>query len=201
MPHLERLVRADADGRASGISPDVDAALGTILRRARHRRRLRTLRVSTVAVTVVVVGSIVGPRMWTFERGIDRHQRVASTPSPQMGPTSPRLAVGEFGRVVHPGLAVVRANGLVGRWTIGFDDQGGGSLLAPSDFTGPRSWRLEVAGNVLTTSAFEERLCRGRSRGTYRWTQVAGFLILDWISDDCEARAWLLTSRPWRGRP
>jgi hypothetical protein len=152
------------------------------------------------SVAAVLAGFAIGPRLLASEQGSDPQEPiVASTPwLPATPSQADQVGTAEFGRVVRPGLAVVRANGLTGRWTIEVDGSGDMRLRTPSSFDGQRSWRLDVAGDGLTTSAFADGLCQGISPGTYRWTRVDRFLILDWISDDCDARAWILTSRPWR---
>ncbi len=72
-------------------------------------------------------------------------------------------------------------------------------LKAPAGFGGPvDSWQLDLGAGELRTSVFAGDLCSGYQAGTYRWTRVSRYLILDTIHDQCDARVWLLTSGPWR---
>ena len=103
-----------------------------------------------------------------------------------------------FAKTISRGLAVVRANGLEGTWSIAIDAGGRMQLLAPAGFAGAAgSWSLDPRTNEFRTSAFSNGLCAGQRAGTYRWTRISRYLILDMVRDHCDARVWLLTSGPW----
>jgi hypothetical protein len=151
----------------------------------------------------MAIGTTIGAQLLSPVQEL-RSDVPASLPSPaslgQTLPTSAAPQVVAFGRVVHPGLAVVRANGLAGRWTIEVDEHGPMWLRMPEAFAGRRDSPLEVVGGQLTTTAFDHGLCRGEPAGVYRWTRIQGFLVLDRIADGCDARVWILTSTPWGER-
>ena len=83
-------------------------------------------------------------------------------------------------------------------WSIAIDARGRMRLLAPAGFAGATgSWLLDPRTNEFRTSAFSNGLCSGQRAGTYRWTRISRYLILDMVRDHCDARVWLLTSGPW----
>jgi hypothetical protein len=202
MPHLERLIREGIERRAATIAPDVEASFASVVREARRRRWLRSVRVSAFVVVTVLAVSMFGPRLLSSSPHVHA-DTAADAPVPSLPagvePTSdlPRT---EYARVVRPGLAVVRSNGFVGRWTIQIDGDGVARFRPPPAFEGRTAWRLEVVGNELTTSLFDDGLCRHEPTGSYRWTRISGFLVLDLIADSCDARVWILTSSPWSER-
>jgi hypothetical protein len=106
-----------------------------------------------------------------------------------------------FTRTVSRGLAVVRANGLVGTWQIRIDAQGRMGLFAPRPFGSRTSWPLDLSASELRTRAFGGSLCAGLPSGTYHWSIVSDFLLVSFVSDPCDARVWLLTHSPWKRPP
>jgi hypothetical protein len=200
---LERRIREGTQRNAGVVEPDVDGSLSTVVREVRRRRWIHRTSSTVVAIALVAAAIVLGPGVLDAVRG-PRLSAVASLPT-QVATTSPAGTSGvpaTFARTVSRGLAVVRANRLEGRWIIATDARGPMRLNAPAAFAGPTvSWPLEQTADQLRTSAFGGDLCAGYRAGTYHWTRVSRFLILDMISDRCDARVWLLTSGPWRSRP
>jgi hypothetical protein len=196
---LERRIREGADRNAAILQPNVEGSFSTVVREARRRRRLRLILSSLVTISFVATAIVFGPGILEGLRTI-RTPAIATQPkqietqTPGEGSFTPMT----FDKTISRGLAVVRANGLEGSWGIAIDVQGRMRLLAPAGFddaTG--SWLLDPRTNEFRTSAFSNGLCAGQLAGTYRWTRISRYLILDMVRDHCDARVWLLTSGPW----
>jgi len=198
---VERRIREGAERNASTISPDIDRALDVVIRTHRKRRVVRRSVTLAVAVPVVALVLAAGPGVLDAVRGPAPAPATRPTPPPSTAPPPAPFGGGVFARTIDTGLAVVRANGLAGRWTIVTDAGGVVRLVAPDPFAGSHSWQLDLAGNKLRTDAFDGGLCDGVRPGTYGWARVGPFLVLSRIFDPCDARVWLLTSGPWRVRP
>ena len=135
---LERRIREGAERNAGVLEPDVDGSFSTVVREVRRRRRIRRTLSTVVAITVVAAVIVVAPGALDAVRGsrvpaVGSEPTQITTPSPAQIPGTPAT----FTRTISQGLAVVRANGLEGRWIIAIDAGGGISLLAPETFTGP----------------------------------------------------------------
>ena len=197
---LERRIREGTERNAGVLEPDIERSFSTVVREVRRRRRVRWALSTVVAVTVVAAAIVLAPGVLDILRvprtpatGTVATQTTSLSPAGASGPPA------TFARTVSRGLAVVRANGLVGRWSIAIDTEGLVRLKAPAGFGGPvDSWQLNLGADELRTSVFAGDLCSGYQAGTYRWTRVSRYLILDTIHDQCDARVWLLTSGPWR---
>jgi len=200
---LERRIREGAERNAGVLEPDVDGSLSAVVRQVRRRRRIRRTLSTAIAIPVVASAIVLGPGFLDAVRG-SRVPAIGSQPT-QIATPSPASTAGApvtFGKTVSRGLAVVRANGLEGRWSVAIADDGRMRLLAPASFAGSTvSWPLDQSADELRTFAFRGDLCSGYEAGTYRWTRISRYLILDMISDHCDARVWLLTSGPWKSSP
>ena len=200
---VERRIREGAHRNADVLAPDVDAFLGSVVRKARRRTLLRRSLKAAVAVPAVMMAIALGPQVLDAVRGSDRsvpatQPMPTTTPSPSVTPAMP-LLTGTFTRTLKDNLAVVQANGIAGTWTISADDQGRVRVVAPSSFVGARTSRpFQMETDTLSTDAFSGDVCSGFPSGTYRWAHVDRYLILTAISDPCDARVVVLASGPWR---
>ena len=197
---LERRIREGTDRNAASVDPDVEGALSTVVRTVRRRRRIHRTFTTAVAIAAVAVAIVLGPGALDAVRG-PRLPAVGSQPTEitTSSPVGTSVVPETFSKTVSRGLAVVRANGLEGRWRIAIGARGGMRLLAPAVFAGSsESWPLDPLANEFRTAAFAGDLCAGHGAGTYRWTRISRYLILDMVSDHCDARVWLLTSSPWK---
>jgi len=196
---LERRIREGAELNASILEPNVDASFLTVVRQARRRRRLRLTLSSFVTVSLIATAIVYGPGILDGLRTI-RTPEMATQPTQVAAQTPGEIAFtpATFAKAISRGLAVVRANGLEGSWSIAIDPGGRMHLLAPAKFAGATgSWLLDPRTNEFRTTVFSNGLCSGQRAGTYRWTRISSYLILDMVRDRCDARVWLLTSGPW----
>ena len=197
---LERRIREGTDRNAGSVDPDVEGSLSTVVRTVKHRRRIHRTLTTVVAIAAVAAAIVLGPGALEAVRGprlpaVGSRPTGITTPSPAGTSGLPET----FTKTVSRGLAVVRANGLEGRWRIAIDARGRMSLLAPAAFAGSsEAWPLVPLADEFRTSAFAGDLCSGHGAGTYRWNRISRYLILDMVSDHCDARVWLLTSSPWK---
>jgi len=200
---VERRIREGTQRNAAVLDPDVDRALGVVVRRARRRVLVRRSLTAAVSVPAVVIAIVLGPRLLDVgERSgpVRLGNNPSSSVRPSVTPPQSPLA-GTFTRTVRSDRAVVRANGIAGRWTIETDAAGRTRLVAPPSFAGASvSPPFVVQGNELRTGAFAGGLCRGLPAGTYTWTKAGTYLVLSPVSDPCDARAWVLAQGPWRMR-
>ena len=148
--HLERHLRAGAERQTASVAVDVERSLATVVGAARRRRRLRRAWIGAVSITFMAIGGMIGTQLLSPVREV-RSDVPAGLPSPAPAPGQTAAATASphviaFGRVADPGLAVVRANGLEGRWTIEVDERGAMSLRAPEAFAGRRDSPLDVVG-------------------------------------------------------
>lgn len=201
---VERRIREGAHRNAGVLDPDVDRALETVVRRARRRSAVRRSLTAAVTVPAIVTAIVFGPRLLDLLDlgGRSGPVRLGNNPSSSLAPSvTPALAPlgGAFTRTIAGDRAVVRANGIAGRWTIETDAAGRTRLVAPSSFAGaPASRPFVVQGNELRTDALSGGVCRGLPAGTYTWTRAGAYLVLTATSDPCDARAWVLASGPWK---
>lgn len=197
---VERRLREGTQRNASVIDGDVDRVLGTVIRRGRRRAILRRSISVAVAIPVVVGGLVLGQQVLGSPGNVRPATGSASTPAPTPTPAASAIG-GTFTRTLRADRAVVRANGIAGTWTLGTDPDGRTRLQAPPSFAGAAASRpFVVQGNELRTDAFAGDLCRGLRAGTYTWTRAGSYLVLTAVSDPCDARAWILSSGPWRLR-
>ncbi len=196
---LERRIREGAERNAAVLEPNVEGSFSTVVRQARRRRRVRLTLSSLVTISLVATAIVVGPGILDGLRN-PRTPAVATQPTQVATQTPVQVAVTPvaFSKTISRGLAVVRANGLEGSWSIAIDSRGRMQLLAPARFAGATgSWLLDPRTNEFRTTVFSNGLCSGQRAGTYRWTRISSYLILDMVRDRCDARVWLLTSGPW----
>lgn len=198
---VERRIREGMQRNADVLHPDVDRALASVVRRTRRRSLVRRSLTAAVTVPAVVIAIVFGPRV------LDMRERSGPVPlgnnptSSVTPPSTPSPLAGTFTRMLAGDRAVVQANGIAGRWTIETDAQGRTRLLAPPSFTGaPVSRPFVVQGSELRTDALGLDACSGLPAGTYRWVRAGRYLVLTPVSDPCDARAWVLSSGPWRMR-
>jgi hypothetical protein len=201
---VERRIRQGAHRNADVLTPDVDAFLGSVVRRARRRTLLRRSLGAAVAIPVLALVIVAGPSAIQAIRDTGstvtatRPTITGTTPSPSATTVSP-LLTGVFTRTLKDNLAVVQANGIAGTWTISAGPGGRLRLVSPASFAGDGTSRpFEMQTDTLSTDAFGGGVCSGLPSGTYRWAHVGRYLILTAISDACDARVVVLASGPWR---
>lgn len=196
---LERRIREGAERNAAFLQPNVEGSFSAVVRSARRRRRVRLTLSSFVTMSLIATATAFGPGILDGMRDIRTAAMVTQPPQvATRSPTEVAVTPVTFVKTISRGLAVVRANGLEGSWSIAFGARGGMRLLAPAGFAGATgSWPLDPRTNEFRTSAFRNGLCSGHGPGTYLWTRISRYLILDMVRDHCDARVWLLTSDPW----
>ena len=201
---VERRIREGAHRNAGVLDPDVDRFLGSVVRRTRRRTVVRRSLTAAVAIPTVVMAIALGPHVLDAVRGSERPVP-GTQPPPSVGPSVNPVAppfTGTFTRTLDGALAVVRANGISGTWTISVDARGRLRLLPPPSFVGTSASRpFEVLGaSVLRIDAFRRDICAGTTPGTYSWSRAGRVLQLTTVHDPCDARAAILSSGPWRGQ-
>jgi hypothetical protein len=196
---VERRIREGAERNAEVIDPDVDRVLDAVIRRTRRRMVVRRSLATVVAVPTVVLALILAPHLLETVRGSTRPASQPTTaPPPTQGPTTTYLS-GTFTRSLSGSLAVVRANGVAGTWTITTDAHGRLQLLAPPSFAGHQATRLFVQdANHMRTDAFGGGICKGVRGGTYSWARAGSVLMFTVVQDPCDARAAIISAAPWR---
>ena len=184
-----------AERNAAVLELNVERSSPTSSVEARRRRRIRLTLSSLVPISLVATVIVVGPEILDVLRN-PRTPAVATQPT--QTPVQVAVTPVAFSKTISRGLAVVRANGLEGSWSIAIDSRGRMRLLGPASFAGATgSWLLDPRTNEFRTTVFSNGLCSGQRAGTYRWTRISSYLILDMVRDRCDARVWLLTSGPW----
>lgn len=197
---VERRLREGTQRNAAVIDPDVDRVLGAVLRRGLRRAIVRRSMSVAVAIPAVLGALVLGRQVLGSPGNVRPATGSTSTPLTSVTPSPPSIG-GTFTRTLRANRAVVQANGIAGAWTIGTDARGRTRLLAPSSFAGASTSRpFALQGNELRTDAFVGGLCRGLPAGTYTWAKAGSYLVLTAVSDPCDARAWVLSSGPWRLR-
>ena len=169
-------------------TPDVDAGLGLVERKA--RRAIVRDRVVGAAVAVVITAAfaIVWPLIGSFER----------TPSPGDGGGQSLLDSFAMDLSGHGGA--LEAAGLDGPWTIAFN--GDGTIRwSPPPGSGindalPRD-TFQSTDRTLVTALFQESLCRGQGVGTYAWVRSGDQLVLRTVDDACALRRVVLSTEAW----
>lgn len=199
---VERRIREGAERNAGMLDPDVDRVLDTVVRRTRRRAVVHRSLTAAVAIPAVVLALVFGPHLL---EATPRTSTPATQPpagqTPSTGPAVPQLS-GHFTRTLSGSLAIARANGIGGTWTIATDGLGRLQLLAPRSFSGPQASLLsELSDHRFRTSAFSAGICRGSSAGTYGWAEADGVLQLTALHDRCDARVAILGQDPWRAHP
>lgn len=196
---IERRIRDGAHRNADVLDPDVDRFLDSVVHRTRRRQIVRRS-FSVAASTMIAVAVIVflGPGLMHGLQSGGGGQIPGDQPSPGLPPVRPLLS-GTFARSIPEGTAVVRANGIAGKWTISAGADGTVRLLAPQAFAGARlSDPFELRETTLRTDALGSDVCAGLSSGTYRWSVQDGFLVMSVLSDPCDARIVIFTARRWK---
>jgi hypothetical protein len=197
---IERRIREGAHRNAGVLDPDVDRFLGSVVQKTRRRQVIHRSLTVAVSAAAVVLAIVVGPSVLRDIQG-SGSTVPGSNPTPSVGPSvtpAAPLVTGTFTRSIPEGTAVVRANGIAGTWTISADADGSVHLLAPASFAGAHASRpFEMQADSLATDAFSSDICAGLPAGTYRWSVVGNFLLLSTISDQCDARVFILAAHPW----
>jgi hypothetical protein len=197
---IERRIRQGAERNAGVLDPDVDRFLDSVLHRTRRRQVIHRSLTAAASVAVVVVAIVLGPSVLDgikSSRGTVPGSNPTQSVAPSVTPAVP-LLTGTFARTIPEGTAVVRANGVAGTWTITADADGSVRLLAPGSFAGAGVSRpFQMQPDTLQTDAFRSDICAGLPAGTYRWSLEGGFLLLTTLSDQCDARVFILGALPW----
>jgi hypothetical protein len=197
---IERRIREGAHRNAGVLDPDVDRFLGSVVQKTRRRQVIHRSLTVAVSAAAVVLAIVVGPSVLRDIEGTGSTVP-GSNPTPSVAPSvTPDVPflTGTFTRTIPEGTAVVRANGIAGEWTIRAGSDGSVRLLAPASFAGAHASRpFAMQAGSLQTDAFSSDICAGLPAGTYRWSLEGSFLLLSTISDQCDARVFILAPRPW----
>ena len=185
---VDRRLRQALDRSFPNPTPDVDAGLNLVERKAR-RAKIRD-RVVGTAVVVVIAAALTS--MWPLISSFERK------PSPGDGGRQSLLdsfAVDLSGRG-----GALQAAGLDGPWTIAFN--GDGTIRwSPPPGSGindalPRD-TFQSTDGTLVTSLFQKSLCRGQGVGTYAWSRSGDRLVLRTVDDECALRRVILSAEAW----
>ncbi|MGZ5307358.1 MAG: hypothetical protein ACXWEG_11555, partial [Actinomycetota bacterium] len=171
---IERRIREGSQRNAGVLDPDVDRFLDSVVHRTRRRQVIRRSLTAAASVAAVVAAVVLGPSVLDGIGGTTGGTVPGSDPTTSVAPSvTPAVAFfsGTFTRSIPEGTAVVRANGIVGTWTISADPDGQVRVLAPASFAGAHaSHPFEMQADSLATDAFGSDICAGLPAGTYRWS-------------------------------
>ena len=185
---LDQRLRNGLHNAASTVTPDHPAALRSVLRTARRRRRtvmVLRLAVAVAFAIVVTLGALVAvDRLRTSEV-------IVAAPPPVAGRYTVTVADSEVARDV----------GLVGRWQVELRADGALQLTPPTTaFRYGRTATYRVQGDQLRTDLFlDVPGCQQTQPqvATYRWVRVGEDLRFTPVTDGCAARRILFTNQPW----
>jgi len=194
---IERRIRQGAERNAGVLDPDVDRFLDSVVHKSRRRQVARRSLTAAVSVAAVVLVVILGPSALDGIGDAANRPVPGSEPTPTVTSVVP-LVTGTFTRSIPEGTALVRVNGIAGRWTIIAGANGRVRLVAPPAFAGAHASRpFEMQTDTLQTVAFGSDICEGLPAGRYGWSRSGDFLLISAISDQCDARVFILGARPW----
>jgi hypothetical protein len=192
---IERRIRQGAERNAGVLDPDVDRFLDSVVHKTRRRQVVRRSLSAAASVAAVVLIVALGPSVLHGIGDTTNGSVPGSEPTPT--PVAP-LVTGTFTRSIPEGTALVRVNGIAGRWTINAGSDGHVRLVAPPSFAGAHASRpFEMQADTLSTVAFGADICQGLAAGTYSWSRSGDFLLISAISDPCDARVFILGAHPW----
>lgn len=189
---IDRRLREGLGRSATLVDPDLRETLPDALTRGRRRQRsLRASKAIAVAALAAFV-AIVGPHLLHTLRS---DQPATRTPTPSVPPGYAAIA-GTYAASIEP-TTFLRANGMVGTWSLVLRTDGVLLLTAPSTFT-PRntSATFQVHGHRFQTNTFANNIC-GDTVGTYRWGIGNGRLRFVKITDSCPIREAIFGARQW----
>jgi len=192
---VERRIREGTERNAAVLDPDVERSLERVVRRTRRRVLVHRMLTAAVTIPTVMLAVVFGPRVFET-RGSNAPPVIHATrPTPT---PSPPLFTGTFTRTLDGNLAVVRANGTAGTWTLTADTNGRMRLVAPPSFAQGAAYRLfERSANVVQTDALGHGPCKGLPAGTYSWARAGRVLMFTVLRDQCDARVSVISAGPW----
>jgi len=185
---LDDRLREGLDGASAAADPDVERSLNTVL--ARRRRRVRTRRLGLV-VAIAGLAALVIAFGIPISVGLRSEDRAPTAGVAQQLAADYEVTLSESESAsVQPSLA--------GRWRMRLQADGQIALTAPDTFAAERN-PLGVSFNAddatFRTNIFYNDFCT--SIGTYTWQLAGQQLIFSAVSDACEIRRALLTTKPW----
>ncbi len=190
---VERRLREGLHRNADALDPEVDVFLTAVVDRSRRRLTAHRMALAAVVAAAVAVALVLGPRVVESIR-TSKVGRPATTP---VVTTPPRALAGTFSGRLRPGLDAVRADRMAGTWSIRMHRDGTMTVHGPTSFIGAlEGYRFRPQGSVLRTDLFDQDVCKGFPRGTYRWSGSGDALVFTVSRDPCDARVALLTSTP-----
>ena len=186
---LDQRLRNGLHNSAATVTPDHPAALRSVLRTARRRRR--TVLVLRLAVAVVSAIAVTLGALVAVDRLRTAGEAIVVGPPPIEGRYTVTVADSE----------VARQAGLVGRWQVELRARGSLELTPPTTaFRYGRTATYGVQGDQLRTDLFlDVPGCQQTQPqvATYRWVRVGDDLRFTPVTDGCAARRILFTNQPW----
>ncbi len=191
---VEQRLRDGLARNSEAFRPDVERRLVAVLRRQRHRSRLRWTLAGVAAVAFLVAGSAFAPGLLASrDRG---DTRVGSTAA------AGQVLAGTYRTTVPAAGGIVTDRNLSGTWTVTWNNDGRLRVQSPAGYTGVLSGALfQSTPGAVRTDAFQQDLCSGLQIGSYRWTRAGSRLMFTVADDRCEGRIAVLTSAPWTRIP
>jgi hypothetical protein len=188
MMSLDDRLREGLEGASAAVDSDVERSLITVL--ARRRRRVRTRRLGLVVAVAGLAALVIAFAMPIADwlRSEDR--------APTVG-VAQQLAADYEVSLSEAESASVQPS-LAGRWRMRLQPDGEIALTAPDTFAAERnplgvSFTADDA--TFRTNIFYNDFCT--SIGTYTWQLTGQQLTFSAVSEACEIRQVLLTTKPW----
>ena len=185
---LNDRLREGLDRASAAADPDVERSLNTVL--ARRRRRVRTRRLGLV-VAIAGLAALVIAFGIPISAGLRSEDRAPTVGVAQQLAADYEVTLSESESAsVQPSLA--------GQWRMRLQTDGQVALTTPDTFAAERNpLGVSFTADDLTfrTNIFYNDFCT--SIGTYSWQLFGQQLTLFAVSDTCEIRRVLLTTKPW----
>jgi hypothetical protein len=177
-------------------------ALGRLFER--HRRKQRNRKISAGVVAFVIAGLGTWGVVSTLREAGGGRQPAAS-PTASADAESYALIAGVYATTLRENDPDVVGNGMAGTYTMRLKPNGVMHLRLPPGFQrageSPTGINFRLSGNQFTTNAFVNLTCADIEPGVYRWELTRYRLTLIPLVDECEVRAALFGSQPWRRGP
>jgi len=185
---LDDRLREGLDEASAAADPDVERSLITVL--ARRRQLVRKRRLGLV-VAVAGLAALVIAFAIPIAAGLRSQDRTPTVGVAQQLAADYEVTFSDAESAsVQPSLA--------GRWRMRLQPDGEIALTAPETFAAERN-PLGVSFTAddvsFRTNIFYNDFCT--SIGTYSWQLFGQQLTLFAVSDTCEIRRVLLTTKPW----
>lgn len=168
----------------------------------RHRRKQRNRKIGAGVLAFAIAGAGIWGVVSTLREAGGGRQPAAS-PTPTADSESYGLIAGVYATTLRENDPFVAANGMAGTYTMRLKTNGVMHLRFPPSFhpEGRSGISFRLSGNQFTTNAFVNLTCADVAPGVYRWELSRYRLTLTPLVDECEVRAALFGSQPWRRGP